>query len=347
MSLVGSLKYKYEYLGVIMSENKSIFPIGSMAYEADIKAQSSTSNDAKISESFFPKGSMAYESDVKEGNISPAVGQGFRPPRVKRATPQINAENMYWPPYDFTQGQYIDIDIVYTKEADSAVFMSIEEAEEFYENLKEELGLLADDVEKVAKESWKTVDGKDKLDKGKMIYDAGDNLKDAYQVAKGLGGLGVTAYVKETNGKDYVIIKNYKKYKKTLAAGNRWRANNPQVVQLGLGAKNMARRMLKVGFVVDIVFSIAFNAVDVFMRDDRTMYDLFGRSGTDIVKGMLATGVATLAAVIATVTVGVPFLVAGAIFAAVSLGAGWWLDSADNEYHVSDNLVKKMKESMQ
>ncbi len=46
-----------------------------------------------------------------------------------------------------------------------------------------------------------------------MIYDAGENVKEAYLVAKGLGGLGVTAYVKETNGKDYVIIKNYKKYK--------------------------------------------------------------------------------------------------------------------------------------
>ncbi|MEI8656413.1 MULTISPECIES: hypothetical protein [Vibrio] len=157
--------------------------------------------------------------------------------------------------------------------------------------------------------------------------------------------MGVVAYVKPANGQDYVIIKGYKKHLKTLVKGNRWRANNPQVVQLGLGTKNMARNMLKVGLVVDITFAIAINAVDVYVHDEKTMEDLVGRSGADIVKGVVATGAGTLAAIIVA-TAGTPLLVSGLIFAGMSVGVGIALDWADNEFGVSDSLVDLLKKGM-
>ncbi|EIA1769887.1 type VI secretion system PAAR protein [Vibrio parahaemolyticus] len=241
---------------------------------------------------------------------------------VASKTAQIPQGSGYWPPYDFTKSEQLDVE--YTQKVVDLAVMSLEEAEEFANNL------------------WLEYNGKDTLDNSKKVWDGAANAKEAYQLAKGLGGMGVVAYVKPANGQDYVIIKGYKKHLKTLVKGNRWRANNPQVVQLGLGTKNMARNMLKVGLVVDIAFAIGINAVDVYVHDEKTMEDLVGRSGADIVKGVVATGAGTLIAVIFA-TAGAPVLVSGLLFAGVSVGMGLALDWADNELGVSDSLVDLLK----
>lgn len=185
--------------------------------------------------------------------------------------------------------------------------------------------------------------GKDTLDNAKKIWDGAANARDAYALSKGLGGMGVVAYTKVANGTEYVIIKGYKKHLKTLMRGHRWRANNPQVVQLGLGTKNMARNMLRVGLVVDIIFAIAINAVDVFVHDEKTMEDFVGRSGADIAKGMIATGVGTVVAVVFS-TAGFPLVAAGLGFAVSGFLASVALDWVDNEYGVSGEVVDKLKE---
>nr|VVV03968.1 hypothetical protein AW0309160_01351 [Aliivibrio wodanis] len=241
---------------------------------------------------------------------------------VTSKTAQIPQGSGYWPPYDFTKSEQLNVE--YTQKLVDLAVMSLEEAEEFANNL------------------WLEYNGKDTLGNSKKVWDGAANAKDAYQLAKGLGGMGVVAYVKPAKGQDYVIIKGYKKHLKTLVKGNRWRANNPQVVQLGLGTKNMAHNMLKVGLVVDIAFAIAINAVDVYVHDEKTMEDLVGRSGADIVKGVVATGAGTLAAVIVA-TAGAPLLVSGLIFAGMSVGVGIALDWTDNEFGVSDSLVDLLK----
>jgi uncharacterized Zn-binding protein involved in type VI secretion/3D (Asp-Asp-Asp) domain-containing protein len=245
-------------------------------------------------------------------------------PAASAPNTQIPQESAgYWPPYDFTKSEYLKVE--YTQKAVDLAVMSLEEAEEFANNL------------------WKEHNGKDTLDNAKKIWDGAANARDAYALSKGLGGMGVVAYTKVANGTEYVIIKGYKKHLKTLMRGHRWRANNPQVVQLGLGTKNMARNMLRVGLVVDIIFAIAINAVDVFVHDEKTMEDFVGRSGADIAKGMIATGAGTVIAVVAT-AVGLPLVVAGLSFAIVTLGASFLLDDVDSEYGISDKVVEKLKE---
>ncbi len=236
---------------------------------------------------------------------------------------QIPQGSGYWPPYDFTKSETLEVE--YTRKVVDLAVMSLEEAEEFATNL------------------WQEYSGKDTLDNTKKVWDGAANAKDAYALAKGLGGMGVVAYTKMVDGKEYVIIKGYKKHLKTLAKGHRWRANNPQVVQLGLGTKNMARNMLRVGLVVDIIFAVAINAVDAFVHDEKTMEDFVGRSGADIAKGMIATGVGTIMAVTVS-SFGLPLVVAGIAFAAVGLGTSIALDWADNEYGISDTVVEKLKE---
>ncbi|EJL3952822.1 TPA: type VI secretion system PAAR protein [Vibrio cholerae] len=252
-----------------------------------------------------------------QGTASSTVAKNVSP-----QTLQIPQGSGYWPPYDFTKSKPLDVE--YTQKVVDFAVMSLEEAEEFANNL------------------WLEYNGKDTLDNSKKIWDGASNAKDAYQLAKGLGGMGVVAYVKPANGQDYIVIKGYKKHLKTLVKGNRWRANNPQVIQLGLGTKNMARNMLKVGIVVDIAFAIAINAVDVYVHDEKTMEDFVGRSGVDIVKGVVATGAGTIAAVVMA-TAGAPILVSGLLFAGISVGVGFALDWADNEFGISDSLVDQLK----
>ncbi|BCL73742.1 hypothetical protein TUMSATVNIG1_57260 (plasmid) [Vibrio nigripulchritudo] len=158
-----------------------------------------------------------------------------------------------------------------------------------------------------------------------------------------LGGLGVVAYTKITKGREYVIIKNYKKHLKVLTKGNRWKSNTPQVVQLGLGTKNMARNMLKVGLVVDIAFAVGINAVDAIVYDEKTLTDFVGYSCADIVKGLIATGLGTVAAVVFSAA-GFPLVVAGVGFAVAGFLASVALDWTDNKYGVSDEIVDKLKE---
>ncbi|KUI99153.1 paar motif family [Vibrio sp. MEBiC08052] len=258
---------------------------------------------------------MNITGDSTNGPATASAGSG-KPVKV-------DPENMYWPNYDFIHHREIKVE--YTQKAVDLAVLSLEEAEEFANNL------------------WREYNGKDTLDNGKKVWDGAANAHEAYRLAKGLGGMGVVVYTKPSNGRDYVIIKGYKKHLKTLMKGNRWRANNPQVVQLGLGTKNMARNMLRVGLVVDIIFAVAINAVDFFVHDEKTMEDLVGRSGVDIAKGMIATGVGTVMAVIAS-SVGLPLIAVGCIFAAVGFLVSVGLDAIDNSYGVSDLVVDKLKD---
>ncbi|MDW6001875.1 type VI secretion system Vgr family protein [Vibrio mangrovi] len=302
--------------------------------EAAILPQISAKATAIEASAYSPKQATLTALDAEVKNQLPDMEKESRPTKIAGSsadiqetgsdTPiKVDPENMYWPNYDFINHREIAVE--YTRKAVDLAVLSLEDAEEFANNL------------------WLEYNGKETLDNTKKVWDGAANAHDAYRLAKGLGGMGVVVYTKEANGRDYVIIKGYKQHLKTLMKGNRWRANNPQVVQLGLGTQNMARNMLRVGLVVDIIFAIAINAVDVFVHDEKTMADLVGRSGTDIAKGIISTGAGTVAAVVAS-SFSLPLIVVGCTFAGVGFIVSVGLDWADNAWGVSDTLVEKLKE---
>jgi hypothetical protein len=87
--------------------------------------------------------------------------------------------------------------------------------------------------------------------------------------------------------------------------------------------------------------------VSVFINnDEKTMEDLAGRSGADIAKGMIATGIGTVAAIVASVW-GAPLIGVGIAFAGVGMAVSFALDGMDNTYGISDTLVDKLKEISQ
>ena len=218
-----------------------------------------------------------------------------------------------------------DIAVEYGEEAQQMIVMTFEEGIEFAENL------------------WIENDGKNSLSNIKKVIDAIDASNSAHTLATGLGGLGVVARVSQVNGRDFIVIKGYKRHLKTLVKGHRWRANNPQMVQMGLGNLNMAKKLLKTGLVIDIIFTVSINAIDVIVNDEKTMVDFFGYSALDIIKGLAATGAGIAAAVVVS-AVGAPVIAAGLAFAVIAFGVSAGLDWIDNYLGVSDQLVNQLKE---
>ncbi|MGD8122635.1 hypothetical protein [Vibrio sp. TRT 2004] len=120
----------------------------------------------------------------------------------------------------------------------------------------------------------------------------GKGIYDAVETAKGLGGLGVQAYTKNINGQNWIIIKNYRKHLKTLERGHKWKANNPRIIQLGLGLNDLKGAVHYVRFNVglEVAVSVGINVVDYALRDEATLAEFLGNSASDVIKGLTALG---------------------------------------------------------
>ncbi|MCR9764530.1 hypothetical protein [Vibrio parahaemolyticus] len=214
---------------------------------------------------------------------------------VQPNSPEINPNNMYWPPYNFlAKDGEKEIHIRYTQDVVETTVLAPEEWKEFF----------------------------DSLDKVQNIGGAMKGTYDAFDTAKKLGGLGVTAYVKTHNGVDYLILKGYKQHMKTLLAGNRFKASNPQVVKLSLGAldsvKGMAR-YVKVTAPMEILVGSAINVLKYVLDDEYTLKDLGVDEAKLLVNVLVVAGTA-----LAIGTLAVPTTVLGTAMILVSASLFIW-----------------------
>jgi hypothetical protein len=164
-----------------------------------------------------------------------------------------------------------------------------------------------------ARELWININGKDVAGYGNTAFGAKSEYVYAQKVAKSLGGYATKWYVKIINDKPYIILKGYNRQLKTLLAGNIWKATNPKLVQFGIGP-GAIKASLKGNIIVTIFFSIAVNAVDTMIKDEKTMIDFLGNTGSDIVKGLTALAI-TAISLAGIAAVGIPVsLVGGSVF---------------------------------
>ncbi|WP_254204453.1 type VI secretion system PAAR protein [Aeromonas sp. FDAARGOS 1405] len=257
------------------------------------------------------------------GDQAPAARSARAAPVQQPVQPvEIQAQNAYWPPYDFAQGKTLEV--VYTTAPTDIAVLSFEEAKELLQTLYSESG------------------GKDTVGTTKSYHDLIDGVKTAAQTAKGLGGFGVISYTKNIKGIDYVIIKNYRRHAQTLMKGNKWKASNPRVVQIGIGLNDVkgAARWIKINAGVEIAFAVGVNAADYVLRDEATLAEFIGNSSSDIIKGM--TTLVTMSLVVATLPVS-GILVTGALFAFGSFFMGRELDALDERYGFSDEIGNSLK----
>jgi len=222
--------------------------------------------------------------------------------RKAASTVSVNPDNMYWPPYNFLakEGEK-EIHVRYTQDVIETTVLAPEEWQEFF----------------------------DALDKTQNIGGAVKGTYDAFDTAKKLGGLGVTAYVKTHNGVDYLILKGYKQHMKTLLAGNRFKVSNPQVVKLGLGAldsvKGMAR-YVKVTAPMEVLVGSAINVLQYVLNDEYTLKQL-GVDEAKLLVGVLSSTALAggILGVLAVASIPVTFLAGTIIFVGSSF-AVWTID---------------------
>ncbi|EGR1074315.1 hypothetical protein EFU47_09055 [Vibrio cholerae] len=243
-----------------------------------------------------------------------------------RSKPQIAAENMYWPPYNplAPEGQK-EIEVEYVKPIVSIAVLSLEEAQELYSNLG----------------------GKETIGTTKSYSDLAKGTAEAYATAKGLGGLGVKASTKTIHGRDWVIIRDFRRHQQTLMKGNKWGAANPKVVQAGLGLNDLkgAVRYVRFNAGIEIAFAVGVNAVDYILRDDATLAEFVGNSAGDLAKGFVSLAGAALLTAAMPVTLGV--LGTGVLFATTSFAIGQILDFVDAENGYSKDITKAVEEYFQ
>ncbi|GAA5645102.1 hypothetical protein [Vibrio proteolyticus] len=292
-----------------------------------------------------------HEIDAQTVNITESKS-------IKDNVPVLNPTYMYWPPYNFLTGE--EIEIKYVGDKTTIALMSISEATEFTVNLVEELGL---DVAQFIQDNFDTNNTKSYLTTIKDTYGLYDGLKGAEDTAIALGGLGVTAYVKEINGKDWLILKNFKRHLKTLLKGQKWGASNPQVLKYGIGLLEGQGHLayLRTTVQLEVILAVGINVIDYLVNDEKTLGDVAGHSTADITKALVSTGIATrivqvamsavirgaVAAGFVTVSsASIPIVVTLGAVAIVSYAVGQVLDIIDNDYKYTQPMIDSIKEAI-
>lgn len=246
--------------------------------------------------------------------------------QAREAKAQVPANNMYWPPYNhMAQDGEKHIKIEYIAPVSIAV-MSLEEAKEFYVNMG----------------------GKSTISDTRNVKNLTLDLANAYDIAMGLGGLGVKAQTKVINGSEWVIISDFRRHLKTLEKGHKWGANNPRIVQLGLGlndargATRYVKSYVKINAGIEIAFAVGVNVADYILRDEATLTELGVNMAGDLAKSFVAlAGAAVFTAVFVPATAGV--LITGVVYAFVTFGIGYAVEQLDQHTGFSKSFQETIE----
>jgi uncharacterized Zn-binding protein involved in type VI secretion len=216
---------------------------------------------------------------------------------ASKSAVSLNPNNAYWPPYNplAKEGEK-NLEVEYTQEV--VRFAVLEPTE------------------------WKVFF--DSFDYVKTMKDTVTGLYNAKETAKALGGMGVVAFVKTVDGVEYLILKNYDKWSQTLLHGGVFKANNAQVVKLGLGALGSVKGMtqyVRVTAPMEILVGSAVNVLQFIVNDEYTLEKLGVDEAKLFVHAIAVAGVALGAGAVFT---GVAATVAGKVAILVLSNAFVW-----------------------
>ncbi|MBN3214852.1 hypothetical protein [Pectobacterium polaris] len=173
------------------------------------------------------------------------------------------------------------------------------------------------------------------------------NIAEAVSVSRivmEMKGFGVTAteYVGK-NGSKYIKLSGYPGVRKYLDA-TRYLVSNQKILDIGIGTKGIESG-IATGARFCIVFSGAYRAIELMVKDEYALTDFFVNLTMDAAKLAISVGVAWGAKMAAT-----GFMVAGGSVIAISfgifilgLGVGFALLWLDNEYKISETIIKNLK----
>ncbi|EJB8445042.1 PAAR domain-containing protein [Vibrio parahaemolyticus] len=216
------------------------------------------------------------------------------------ATPQIDPKNAYWPPYDFT-----------AKEGEKQI-------EVIYRSQTAKIAIFTPEEWKILFEQW------DRYGDVKTVKDSLTGLYNARETAKALGGLGVTAIVRSVDGVEYLFLNNYDKFKQTILHGGVFRADNAQVVKMGIGALDSVKgmtRYVKTYAPAEFLIGSGINGLKYLLTDDYTLRELGVDEAKLLVHAVAVVGVALVGGLFVP-----PTVVASLMVLAVSSAIVWGVD---------------------
>ncbi|MDF5014704.1 hypothetical protein P3589_22270 [Vibrio parahaemolyticus] len=344
-----------------MSNPESIFPKGSIAYENEQKQNPSIKSEAEA-ETFFPKTSIAYQNEVKANRVTPGVGKGFLPPIKKQTaftstqTANICPENMYWPPYDFTSGTYIN-----TKQLpDDSLRNNLKDNQEhvMFLTLEEAFKVLQSWGWKDTQATWKSmttstgaqiminygVNGKDIVTTSMIIAQFNvHGIKATKLGLKATFGMKMSTYYNKT-GTEMIKLSGYSGLRRILT-GTTYRLDNPKVVQLGIGKYGLANS-IKSGTVITIFVAAGFRILDYAFNDEVFLTDLVGSLATDVVKIGISSAVS--AALGAASLAFVSFVAVNlAVVVAAGLVTSIILNELDEHYGITPKVIELLEKAQQ
>lgn len=170
---------------------------------------------------------------------------------------------------------------------------------------------------------------------------------DASTAASMVRHLGLTgqAYIKQVDGKAYLILKGYPGQRPVLQ-GTRYLTTNPKVVNMVVSPSQVARGAARMTGIAIVAYASLRVVEYILSEDDAQLATLIGGLSTDIVKFSIAAGVGYLAAAaVGTVTT----LAAGPLIAAILVGAAAsiLLDRADRYFGITESLVNAIDEMIE
>ncbi|NRN30820.1 hypothetical protein [Photorhabdus heterorhabditis] len=148
------------------------------------------------------------------------------------------------------------------------------------------------------------------------------------------------------NGVKYIKLSGTPSVRRYLN-GTRYLINNKKIMEIGVGSVAMAGSITE-GFRFGVYFSAGYRAVELMIKDEYNLIDFFVNISMDIAKLIASTIIAKF--VVGVVTTSSIFtiaasatLVAIGVFA-VGLIVAYILYRLDDEYKISETIIKKLKE---
>ncbi|CAQ82878.1 Hypothetical Protein PAU_00786 [Photorhabdus asymbiotica] len=147
------------------------------------------------------------------------------------------------------------------------------------------------------------------------------------------------------NGERYIKLSGYPAVRRYLNA-TRYLIDNKKIIEVGVGAVAMEGSIVS-GAKFCIVFSAAYRAVELLLKDEYGLTDFFVNVSMDMAKLIVSTTIARLAIAGATsLIVTTAFSATAIAFGVFVVGVAvvWGLMWLDNELKISESIIKKLKE---
>ncbi|WP_252037373.1 MULTISPECIES: hypothetical protein [Vibrio] len=263
---------------------------------------------------------------------------------------------MYWPPYNFTAGEYIN-----TKEFPDNVLRSQLEnnhKEVMFLTLEEAFRVLQGWGWKNTQDTWKSIT----VSTGaQLMINYGVNDKDVVTTSMIIAqfnihgikatklGLKATFGMRMSTefnkiGTEMIKLTGHSGLRRILTASY-YRLDNPKIVQLGIGKYGLANS-IKSGTVLTIYIAAGFRILDYALNDEVFLTDLIGYLATDLVKIGLSSAVA---AVVGTAALSITSLVAAhlAVVVVAGLITSAVLNELDAHYGITPKVIDFLERSQQ